>query len=411
MRDSWVTSTDGSVSRQISLAVTLFIIFFGFIWGQPIPSFSFRSELQNTAPMSISVSSVQNLSTTDNVWLFGYVGDVFYPTAELALSQSTVLKDVKNLSETFGKKNLVLLTAVDEIPLPSTGTISESMVPTIASYVSSLKKYASAVYGRLDMYQFNLTASGYGNCDPAPANCPIFNQTALFVNQLGLNGIWFDHAAGYWNAVGNVTFNEMMQNLTTEFPKTVFILNHTPPPSKFGIITELPGFTWEKNTYLAPSPPLTTLVPNYAYVQQLYIRFPGHLLMHMDASGPASLGTSNEQPYEPMSIFADLNSSAEISAFGSLVYNGTHPQFQNESYSTVIPILGSWSYDGPVDNSTCAPPKAPNNCIFYLDNSGWYYPTGVNYSGYLYNSFSKGKFSRATYENLVQIELVDGLQN
>ncbi len=319
-----------------------------------------------------------NIQHTAFIWFFGYIGNTFYPQTELRLSQNAMINEAKNLSNTFGKSNLVLLTAVDEIPLKG-GTVSTSKISAIAKYVSDLKKYASAVYGRLDFFQFNLTKiAGYGNCNPSPTNCPVFNQTALYINKLGLNGVWYDHGASYWGAIGNVTFNKMMQNLTNEFPKATFILNHTPPANKFGIITELKNYTWEKHTWVAPSPPHLSLTPNYNYLQLLGVRFPGHVLMHFDAAGPPALKV--EDPEDPMSIFAADSAKIEISALNAIVYNGTHPApgFENESFAMVIPIIGSWTFDGRINGS-------------------------ANYHGLLYNSLYNGKYPRHTFESFVKI--------
>ena len=115
------------------------------------------------------------------VWMFGYVGDVFYPQAQLGLSQHQLINTAHALSNDFGKSNLEIVTAVSQIPGQN---IQASYIPQIRSYVDALRKSATVVYGRIDLDEFNLTTSE-----------TVYDEVAMYVNQLEINGIWFDHPA------------------------------------------------------------------------------------------------------------------------------------------------------------------------------------------------------------------------
>lgn len=310
------------------------------------------------------------------IWFFGYVGGTYYPMYQLGINQSTMVAVAKNLSSIIPSRRLVLVTSVDEIP---GATINSSMLPVIESYVADLHQYAAAVYGRLDLKQFNLTAqpgTTFGDCNGGPFadyNCPIYNQTRLYLlppkkGGLGLNGIWFDSASQYNNFTGSTFFNQMMQNLTASFPSAKFILNHS--NVRYGYITEQPGYTWENNTYVCPST-FGNLAPNKTELQQFYSRFPGHVLLHMDADGPSPIG----DPSRPMSIFGNQSSAQEVAVLTKLVKKGLHPgpSFVNESYFTLVPIVGSWDYINATND------------------------------GVLYNSLSVGDYARSTYSNFTMI--------
>jgi len=224
----------------------------------------------------------------------------------------------------------------------------------------------------LDFAQFNLTATSYGNCSPWN-NCPIFNQSNIYVNQLGLNGIWFDHSSQYFNAVGNLTYNQMMQNLSMMFPNVRFIINQT-PGALLGYSVELGGYTWMNQTYAAPSAQQDTLTVNQSQESIVYNDFYGHVIMHLDAEGPPGIGTNSK---EPMSIFASENVSQEVSAVTALLYNGTHLNPISQTYSFVVPLVGSWTYDGSINGSR-------------------------NYDGTLYNGLTVGNYARSTISRFEQ---------
>lgn len=302
------------------------------------------------------------------VWFFGFVGDQFYPQTMLNISEQTMINYVANLSATYGRNRLVILTAVDEIPVTG-GEITSPMISTIASYVSALHQYAAAVYGRLEFDQFNLNASSYGTCS-AWSTCPIYNQSALYINELGLNGIWFDHVSQYYQAIGSLDFNNMMQNLTEMFPTASFILNQA-SSGHYGFVQELQGsgYTWENQTFVSPTTTKNFVVPRKT-IQTLNQLFPGHVILHLDAEGPSQIGTSSKVP---MSLFANLDTSSEIWTMDNLVNAGISPLLQNESYATVIPVIGSWTY------------------------------AYGQYEGTLYNGLSVGNYARSTSAYLLAI--------
>ncbi len=360
------------------------------------PSSLFSSGLSQANAASSLVSNTTTVSAPVYIWFFGYIGNTFFPAHELELSQSAVIKVAQNLSETFGKQNLMLMTAVDEIPAKG-GTITNdtSHISAVKSYVAKLHQYASGVYGRLDMSQFNLSPSGYGNCRIVAGqfrdyNCPIYNQTRLYINQLGLDGIWFDKAYYYYRIAGKLVFNQLMQNLTEMFGNSTrkFILNET----CCGIITPLPGFTWESETYASPSPPqIYTFKLSSKKIGQLNAAFPGHVIAHLDAEGPPHLiGTS---PREPMATFAALNVSAESKVLSMLVYKGLHAAQRDQSYAMVIPLIGSWTFNGKL------------NCSLQADFTVICSRKSPDYQGILYNALSSGKFALSTLKSFEQIVL------
>jgi hypothetical protein len=362
------------------------------------PSSSAFSE--SNAQTSLANSNTTVVSQPIYIWFFGYIGNTFWPQTTLNLNQANLINAAKNLSLTFGRQNLVLMTAVDEIPARG-GTITNNTanISAIKSYVAELHKYAAAVYGRLDFYQFNLTATSYGNCHRVSGefpdyNCPIYNQSRLMINQLGLDGIWFDHDIFYYDKVKNVTFNLLMQNLTSMFsPREKFILNETPAGTKNGFITELSGFTWENETYVSPSPGSTqTLAMPLKKVKEMNAAFPGHVIAHLDAEGPPHLIGSLAS--EPMSEFAALPASQEMTALNSLVYNSTHPADgkQDEAYGMVIPFLGAWTFNGAL-NCTLHPNYSVS-CSRHVP---------PNYQGTLYNAWQSGKFARNTAKGIEQL--------
>lgn len=325
------------------------------------------------------------------VWLFGFVGNTFYPQTQLGLTQQQVIDVAKNLCAAVGKQNLNILTAVDEIQtyLDPNGVINTSnpaIMSNITSYVSSLKQYSAAVYGRLDFLQYNVSFPSYG----AISNpLSVYNQTSLYVNKLGLSGVWFDRSPSYYAdgpndkgaktppGAGPETFNRMMQNLTTMFPAAKFILNQA--ASQFGPITPFGNTTWEQNTYICPTvqvnKPGYTLTDDWAEFPEFYARFPGHVLLHFDAQGPYPL-TAGSPP--PMATFANMSVSQEQTVLDNLAINGTEPSVNDGvSYSMVYPIIGAWTS---------------------WNVNGW-----PQYNQTLYNSLTIGNYHRSTNATFVNI--------
>jgi hypothetical protein len=343
--------------------------------------------VSNNSPLSSS-SAQSKLAQPVYVWLFGYVGNTFYPQTQLNLTQSQVLQVAENLSKAVGKNNLNILTAVDEVQtsIDPNGVINSTMIPTIKNYVTELKQYAANVYGRLDFLQFNVSKPSYGAVDN---NLSVYNQTNIYVNELGLSGVWFDRAPEYYEndslGVGPTVFNQMMQNLTTMFPNSKFILNQA--AVKFGEIQQLPGYTWENVTYICPTAfwpgkGSSSLEDNFPLLEQNYGFFPNHVLFHFDADGPYPL-YNKVQPVTVMGVFANMSDSQEISTLNSLAVNGSEPDlYEGMHYSIVYPIIGSWTL---------------------IDIAGW-----PQYNETLYNSLDIGNYARDTYSTFVNIMLDHG---
>jgi hypothetical protein len=243
-----------------------------------------------------------------------------------------------------GPGKLALVSVVDET---QGQVVSQKMYATIAGYASELHQYAGTLYGRIDLYQFNMTS-----------NPSIYQEFGKYVVTLGLNGAWLDHAVLYYRAVGQTKFNAMMQELISMYPNARFILNHC---SGSTIITPLDGTTWALNTLVSP-----TVNPNsydnvsLKLISEFNAVWPGAVLLHLDAYA--------KDPSEPMGIFADQTSATEIAAASYLVSSGVA-----NDYSFLYPVLGAWTY------------------------------TGSAYSGKLYNSLGQGTFSRNTFPGFVQI--------
>jgi hypothetical protein len=140
------------------------------------------------------------------------VGNTFYPQSQLGLSPQSLVSEASSISASVGPANLRLVFAIDEV---QGGIISQAMIPTEKSYVDSLRAYASVVYGRIDLEMFNMTSSP-----------TVYAKVAEYVNQLGLNGIWLNHAIVYYDAVGQMEFNTMMQTLSDSYPSLSFLLNN-----------------------------------------------------------------------------------------------------------------------------------------------------------------------------------------
>src|SRR5437588_3738832 len=205
---------------------------------------------------------------TTFVWYFGYVGNTFYPQAQLGVSPQTLIAQASSIGESVGPANLRLVSAIDEI---RGRNISPAMIATEKSYVDSLRKYASVVYGRLDLQQFNLTSSP-----------TIYAEVDKYARQLDLNGAWFDHAIVYYNAVGQAKFNAMMQALSSANPSFSYILNN--PGTRQGYITPLPGTTWAANTHICPSVKAGTFdAVDLAQISVLNSLYPSRVLVHWDA--------------------------------------------------------------------------------------------------------------------------------
>jgi hypothetical protein len=284
------------------------------------------------------------------VWMFGYVGDVFYPQTNNSLSPSQMISAAQSISSSVGKANLRLVGSVD---VEQGHNVQPAYVSQIASYVSSLEQYASVVYGRIDMEQFpNYTA--------------LSTETNLFVNELHLNGIFFDLAPPIYH--NNPTkFNAMMQELTENYPNVCYLFNQTAPSIT---ITPGSGDTWQNNAYVSPTVApgsLTTLAGGLTKVQDLNELYPGHVIIHYDAN--AGLGNT-----EPMAYFANAAASKEEAAVQTLAsqgYNYYKSKNTGDEFNFLFPVFGAWSSHSS------------------------------SYKGTLYNGLTTGTYSRSTMSTFV----------
>lgn len=297
------------------------------------------------------------------VWFFGYVGGSFYPTTELGISEQQMISEAATLSSSVGSTtSLRFIAAVDQLPGNAATVINwknASQVADLQSYVKSLSAYGQ-VYARIDLEEFNWSSSS-----------TVYQQVANLYNELGVAGVWFDHAAVLYGS-DESEFNTMMQNLTTSFPSLVFILNQSTRSKTDGLIIEpSTGMTWNDTTYISPSvivgtynkAPTTTLLKQYNSV------YPGRVLLHFDSYSQAR--------DEPMGIFAEQKSSAEMTAIESLAKQGISQSSENAGYTLLFPIIGGWTYEGTLASGD------------------------INYHGTLYNSLTIGTYERATASGII----------
>jgi len=286
--------------------------------------------------MSLRVNATSATGPTF-VWYFGYVGNSFYPQSELGITPAQMIMEAAQLSNAVGYSNLRFVSVVSEF---AGQDVTPAMYPTIESYVSSLRSYASVVYGRIDLSDFNLKTT--------PS---IYAKVAEYV-QLGLNGIWLDGAIGYYDKVGGAKFNTMMQNIAELYPSLNFILNNA--PANLGIVT--PTGSWSSKAYISPSVTKGTYdMVSASTVASMNALYPGRVLVHFDAFGQVET--------EPMGLFADKSAAIE---------EGTVKAIASQ-YLLLYPVLGAWTYDG-----------SP-------------------YRGTLYNSLPYGGYARDTVGSFVSV--------
>jgi hypothetical protein len=304
-----------------------------------------RSTFQNFTNIMVATDHPRSVDPIF-VWLYGYVGDYFYPETNLSLTPQELIDVAANLSYAVGSTNLRLVSPVDEEPGHN---IQPQMIATIKSYVDSLKPYSSIIYGRLDLLEFNTTTK-----------ISLYSQVSMYVNQLDLNGIWFDHGPYLWASMGPTAFNSMMQNLTNNFPNLHFIMNEAANTKNY--ITPLPGTTWGNMTYISPTVVAGTYdkIP-FTTIAALNNIWEGRVLLHLDAFAISKTA--------PMGVFANQTSEVESQAVRYMAHTGEFPSSKNYSFSFMFPVIGSWTYDGSI------------------------------YHGTLYNSLGTGVFARYTIAN------------
>jgi hypothetical protein len=283
------------------------------------------------------------------VWLFGYTGDIFFPQSQLGVSVSSVVAEAKAISSAVcGASHLRLVSVVGDEP---GANIQSGSIPAIKSFVSSLKPYASVLYGRIDLLEFNSRTA-----------TTLQSQVALFVS-LGLNGVWFDHGPNEWQSLGASNFNAMMQSLIKSYPNLNIIMNQA--VNKGGWINPN-GNSWGKNTYISPSVDSGGCCSvNMATISALNRIYPGRVLLHFDAFAAVA--------GEPMGHFAVMNPSSQESTVSSLVHHGLYPTSSQYAYDFQFPVIGAWTYNnGP-------------------------------YHGTLYNSLTSGNYHQGTESSFINI--------
>jgi hypothetical protein len=268
------------------------------------------------------------------VWMFGYVGNYYYPQTNNSVTPAEMISAAKNISGVVGASNLRIVEAVDVEPGHNINqTTDPNIVSTIRTYVSGLKVYSSMVYGRMDMEQFTNYKS-------------ISAEMALY-SSMGVTGVFFDLAPILYSRMGQNAFNHMMQELTINFPNVCYIMNQTSP---IITITPLGNDTWQQQTYVSPtvSPgSLTTLAGGLTKIENLNKLFPGRVIIHYDANG--GLGTQ-----EPMAYFADHAQNLQESAIHTLDAEGLHPASGKslDQFNVLIPVFGAWSAKSSIYHGT-----------------------------------------------------------
>lgn len=328
------------MNRPLIIVAGALLVASGFI----LPSSAFSL---NTLQAS---KAIPQQTAPTFVWFYGYVGGDFFPTTQLGITKAQVLHQASMLSDDIGKSNLRLVTAVDTTQAREANS---TMIPVIKRYVDKLETYASVVYGRVDLEVFNMSSP-----------TTVFQLVSEYVNQMDLNGVWFDHAVVYYSVIGRLPFDDMMQKLANEFPGLNFVLNNA--AANHGIITPTKTDTWQANAYISP----TVKKGTYNYVDlrevsRMNALYPGHVLVHFDASSYVM--------QEPMARFAAQNSSTEITTITMLASQGAHPQNQTEGYSLLYPFLGSWTY------------------------------INSKYQGTIYNALAFGHYSRGTASSFISV--------
>lgn len=315
--------------------------------------FVFPAVLSQSAALTSQVSTAASGSSSPGpvfVWMFGYVGDTFWPQANQSITPAETIQLAANLSEAVGAQNLRIVNPVDVEPGHN---IQSAYYSTIASYVSSLKQYSSIVYGRLSMEQFTNLSS-------------IYPQVSMFVNQLGLNGVFFDFAPILYSQIGQTAYNQIIQNLSSSFPGLNFLMNEAAKSSNY--ITPLSGDTWGAYTYVMPtvaSGSYTFSGVSLSRIAALNKIYPGRVLLHYDANA--------QLKGDPMGVFADQTATNEISAVTTLAEKGADPSSSQYAYRFLYPVLGAWTYEGSI------------------------------YEGTLYNSLTFGTYNRSTIYSLTSI--------
>jgi hypothetical protein len=290
----------------------------------------------NGAVSSYASNSAPSVNKPVFVWMFGYTGDAFYPQSQLGLSPAQTISIAQQISAKVGKDNLRIVSSVGL----EGGGVGSGSIATEKNYVSTLKQYASVVYGRVDMqdYENNLVSA-----------------VSVLVRSIGVNGLWFDEGPKLWAAKGSGWFNSQMQNLENTYPGLNIIMNQALVDG--GYIKPAAGDSWGSHTYISPSVGSGGCCSvDMSEINALNSIYPGRVLLHFDAFAKV--------PTEPMGIFANQQSGTETSEIRSL-------SSSSHNYDFLFPVLGAWTY--------------------YKSQ----------YKGTMYNSMSMGSHSRGTFSSFL----------
>lgn len=297
------------------------------------------------------------------VWFFGYAGGTFYPQTELGITPTQMISAASSMSSAVGSNTeLRFVAAINQLPGSASTVINWSnatLVSELQQYVSSLDQYGQ-VYGRIDLEQFNWTGT-----------TTAYEEVSFYYNDLGISGVWFDHAAVLYGS-NETAFNSMMQNLTQAFPNLIFILNQSTKSKTGGqIIQPSSGMTWNQETYISPSVLINTYneAPQVSMMKEYNQIYPGRVLLHFDSYA--------QTKDEPMGIFAEQSTKVEETTIQNLASQGASQASESAGFSLLYPVLGAWTYNGKLTAAD------------------------VDYKGTLYNSLSIGTYARSTSSSFI----------
>jgi hypothetical protein len=333
---------------------------------------------------TVSGSSSSNIRPVF-AWMFGYTGQYFLPNVQLGISPKQVIAEAKSISKVVGAANLTLISVVGEEPaqppwgITNVNWSNTAQVNLLRSFVTSLKTYAANVCARLDFQEFNDTLANGRS---------IYTEVTNFVNLIGANCFWFDHAPNLYNIVGNYSFNHMMQEVAEQNPGIEFLLNdavgcpatiHCQTGPSYPWVTPLQNDTWQKQTYVSPS-----------VVAKSYDKLSPKTMEALSAIWSCTCSTAglgmilhfdaySQVNTEPMGLFASQKTSTENSAINLLTEEGMSgsSHYSGYSYYVMYPILGAATYNGTTSSGT------------------------ANYHGTLYNSLKIGKYARNTVSDFL----------
>ena len=286
----------------------------------------------------------QSQSSAVWVWVYGYQSHKFQPWRDLGLNKDQILSRVRNISGYVGRNNLYLVPPVSD---GGCCFIDPAKSAPLANWISALKVYSAHVLCRFPLTSANLTSDVKGH--------NIFTEAQLLLGTLGCDGMWLDFSGKYYDAVGKVKFNQMMQDLQDQYPNAIWGLNtvrNIPVPGA--------NRTWVGQTWVFPSINYGT-DNNFSLslIQTAQAYYSNRVVLHWDASA--------NSPTAPFSIFTSENVLTQESLVKGLLADG-----RAFGFSLLVPVIGSSTY------------------------------RGGPYHGTLYNSFAVGTYGQNTFHTFVK---------